>query len=101
MLKFFVLFRLHKRIETKMMYKLHDRTRKDFLTICESICPDIKKLKKYFGKFGLEFHLSGSGPTVFCQVSDYRLVKKIAGGYPKFNGDIFICHPQKEAIKIL
>lgn len=99
--KFFVLFRPHKRIETKMMYKLHDKTGKDFLTICESICPDIKKLKKYFGKFGLEPHLSGSGPTVFCQVNDYQLVKKITEGYPQFNGDIFICHPQKEAVKIV
>lgn len=99
--KFFVLFRPHKRIETKMMYKLHDKIGKDFLTICESICPDIKKLKKYFGKFGLELHFSGSGPTVFCQVNDYQLVKKITEGYPEFNGDIFICHPQKEAIKVI
>ncbi|MBU3964510.1 4-(cytidine 5'-diphospho)-2-C-methyl-D-erythritol kinase [Patescibacteria group bacterium] len=99
--KIFVLFRPHKRIKTKMMYGLYDKTGKDFLAICENICPEIKKLKKYFGKFGLELHLSGSGPTVFCQVNDYQLVKKIAKGYSQFNGDIFICHPQKEAIKIL
>ena len=99
--KFFVLFRPHKRIETKMMYELYDRTGKDFLAICENICPEIKKLKRYFGKFGLKLHLSGSGPTVFCQVNDYQLAKKIAESYPEFNGDIFICHPQKEAIKVV
>ncbi len=99
--KFFVLFRPHKRIETKMMYELYDKTGKDFLAICENICPEIKKLKRYFSKFYLKPRLSGSGPTVFCQVNDYQLVKKIAEGYPEFNGDIFICHPQKEAMKVL
>ncbi len=58
------------------MYKLQDKTKRDFLAICENICLEIKKLKKYFGKFGLELHLSGSGLTVFCQGSDYQLVKK-------------------------
>ena len=101
MSKFFVLFRPHKRIETKMMYKLYDKTEKDFLAICENICPEIKKLKRYFSKFDLKLHLSGSGPTVFCQVNDYRLAKKITEGYHEFNGDIFICHPQKEAIKVI
>ncbi len=99
--KFFVLFRPHQRIETKMMYGLYDKTGKDFLTICKNICPEIKKLEKYFGKFDLKLYLSGSGPTVFCKVNDYQLVKKIAEGYPEFNGDIFICHPQKEAIKVI
>lgn len=99
--KIFVLFRPHKRIETKTVYELYDKTGKDFLAICENICPEIKKLKRYFGKFGLKLHLSGSGPTVFCQVNNYQLAKKIAEGYPEFNGDIFICHPQKEAIKII
>ncbi len=99
--KFFVLFRPHKRIETKMMYELYDKTGKDFLAICENICPEIKKLKRYFSKFYLKPCLSGSGPTVFCQVNDYQLAKKIAEGYPEFNGDIFICHPQKEAIKVI
>lgn len=99
--KFFVLFRPHKRIETKMMYELYDKTGKDFLTICKNICPEIQKLKRYFDKFDLKLHFSGSGPTVFCQINDYQLAQKIAEGYPEFNGDIFICHPQKEAIKIL
>lgn len=99
--KIFVLFRPHKRIETKMMYDLYDKTGKDFLTLCEDICPEIKTMKQYFNKFGLRLYLSGSGPTVFCNVNDSRLAKKIAEGYPKFNGDIFICHPQNNAIKII
>ncbi len=81
------------------MYKLQDKTKRDFLAICENICLEIKKLKKYFGKFGLELHLLGSGPTVFCQDSDYQLVKKIAEGYPQFNGDIFfVVHKKSNKI---
>ncbi len=99
--KIFVLFRPHKRIETKIMYELYDKTGKNFLAICKNICPDIKKLRKYFGKFGLGLHLSGSGPTVFCKVNDRQLAQKIAEGCPKFNGDIFICHPQRKAIKMI
>ncbi|MFH1575597.1 MAG: 4-(cytidine 5'-diphospho)-2-C-methyl-D-erythritol kinase [Candidatus Nealsonbacteria bacterium] len=99
--KIFVLFRPHKRIETKMMYELYDKTGKDFLNLCEDICPDIKKMKTYFGKFGLKLYLSGSGPTIFCRVNNYKLAQKIAEGYPEFNGDIFICHPQNKAMRII
>lgn len=97
---FFVLFRPHKRIETKMMYELYDKTGNNFLEICKTICPDIEKLEKYFDKFNLRLYLSGSGPTVFCKTNNYRLAKIIAEGYKDFNGDIFICQPQKEALRI-
>ncbi len=99
--KFFILFRPHKRIETKMMFQLHEKTGKDFLTICKEVCPEIKTLTKYFNKFNLKLNLSGSGPTVFCETNSYQLAKKVSENYPSFNGDIFICHPQKEAIKII
>jgi 4-diphosphocytidyl-2-C-methyl-D-erythritol kinase len=99
--KFFVLFRPHTRIETKTMYELYDKTGKEFLAICENICPEIKKLKEYFSRFHLKIHLSGSGPTVFCEVNDFQRAKKIAEGYPEFNGDIFICRPQKKALKAI
>jgi len=99
--EFFVLFRPHKRINTKKMYELHDKTGKEFLALAKGICPDIKKLEKYFSRFGLKLVMSGSGPTVFCGTRSYRLAKKIAEGYPEFNGDIFICKPQNKALKII
>lgn len=98
---FFVLFRPHKRIETKKMYQLYDKTGKDFLSLAKGICPEIENLEKYFSKFNLNLKMSGSGPTVFGQTNDYRSAKKIAEGYPRFNGDIFICCPQNKGIRII
>lgn len=99
--KFFVLFRSHKRVETKMMFELYDKTKKSFLEINREICPEIKNLEKYFSKFKLEPRLSGSGPTMFVKVNNYQLAKKVAESYPNFNGDIFICRPQNKAISII
>lgn len=99
--KFFVIFRPHKRIETKKMYEFYDRTGKNFLTLAKTVCPEIKNLEKYFSKFKLKLKMSGSGPTVFCGVNNYNLAKKISENYPVFNGDIFICHPRNKALKIL
>lgn len=99
--KFFVIFRPHKRIETKKMYELYDKTGKNFLALAKEFCPEIKNLEKYFSKFKLKLKLSGSGPTVFSGVSSYNLAKKIVKNYPGFNGDIFICHSQNKALKII
>jgi len=100
--KFFVIFRPHKRIETKMMYELHDKTGKDFPALAREICPDIEKVERNLAKSGIELSLSGSGPTIFCGLDSYKLTQEVAQGYyPYFNGDIFICQPQKEALKVL
>jgi len=99
--KFFVLFRPHKRVETKKVFELYDKTGKSFWEINKEICPEIEKIKKYFAKFGLKTKLSGSGPTIFCEVNNYKSAEKIAESYPDFNGDIFICRPQKEGLKII
>lgn len=99
--KFFVLFRPHKRIETKKMYEFYDKTGRDFLILAKEICPEIKKIEKYFSKFNLKLKMSGSGPTVFFEVNNYNLAKKVSENYPNFNGDIFICRPENKAIKIL
>jgi len=99
--KFFVIFRPHKRIETKKMYELYDKTGESFLEINREICPEIKKLERYLEKFSLKPGLSGSGPTIFCGLNNYKLAQKIADGYSDFNGDIFICHPQKRALDII
>jgi len=99
--KFFVLFRPHKRIETKKMYELYDKTGKDFLSLARGICPDIKKLEKYLNNFKVkERGLSGSGPTVFCGVNSYKLAEKIAS-LKNFDGDIFISRPQPKALNVL
>lgn len=98
--KFFVLFRPHKRLETKMMYELYDKTGKSFFTLAKEFCPDILKIEKYLKEFKLKTNLSGSGPTVFCEINNYETAKKITENYQEFNGDVFICHPQKEALKI-
>lgn len=98
--KFFLLFRPHKRLETKMMYELYDKTGKDFFSLAKELCPEIKKIEKLFCKFGVELKLSGSGPTVFGEMNDYQLAQQIIEGYPDFNGDVFICHPQREGLKI-
>ncbi|MFH1462701.1 MAG: 4-(cytidine 5'-diphospho)-2-C-methyl-D-erythritol kinase [bacterium] len=101
--KFFVLFRPHKRVGTKGMYELHDETGKNFLELAREICPDIKKLEEYLKRFPIkEKGLSGSGPTIFCGLNDYKLAQKIAEGQQNnFNGDIFICRPKSKALKIL
>lgn len=97
---FLLLFRPHRRLETKMMYELYDKTGKDFFTLAKELCPAIKKIEQCFAKFGVKLKLSGSGPTVFGETNNYDLAQKIINSYPDFNGDIFICHPQKEALKI-
>jgi len=99
--KFFVLFRPHKRIETKKMYELHDETGENFLALAKGICPEIRKLEKYLNKFRVEPRLTGKGPTMFCGVNSYRLAKIITENYPDFNGDIFICRPINKAINLL
>lgn len=98
--KLFLLFRPHKRLETKMMYELYDKTGKDFFTLAKELCPEIKNLENHFAKFKIKLKLSGSGPTVFGEINNYKLAKKIIENYPDFNGDTFICRSQKEALKI-
>jgi len=98
--KLFLLFRPHKRLETKMMYELYDKTGKDFFTLAKELCPEIKNLENHFAKFKIKLKLSGSGPTVFGEINNYKLAKKIIENYPDFNGDIFICRPEKEGLKI-
>jgi 4-diphosphocytidyl-2C-methyl-D-erythritol kinase len=71
------------------------------LEINRELCPEIENLEKYLSGFKLKAKLSGSGPTIFCNVNTYKLAKKISEGYQKFNGDIFICHPQDTALIIL
>ncbi len=100
--KFYVIARPHKRLETKMMYSLHDKTGKNFLESAGEICPAVKKIYNYFKKFRpKEFGLSGSGPSLFCGSNSYKLAKKIIKGLNDLDGDVFFCRPQKEAVKIL
>jgi len=99
--KFFLIFRPHKRIETKKMYELYDKTGKSFLELNREICPDIKKLEKYLSKFGVKPKLTGKGPTMSCGINSYKLAKEITENYLDFNGDIFICQPQNKALEIL
>lgn len=99
--QYFILFRPHKRLETKMMYELYDKTGKDFFSLVKELCPDINKVEEYFAKYQIKLKLSGSGPTVFGECDDYELAKKIIEDYQDFNGDTFICHPEKEGLKIL
>ncbi|MDO8424822.1 MAG: 4-(cytidine 5'-diphospho)-2-C-methyl-D-erythritol kinase [bacterium] len=99
--KFFILFRPHKRLETKMMYELHDKTGKDFFSLAKELCPDINKIEEHFAKFKIKLKLSGSGPTVFGETNNYELAKKLIEDYQGFNGDIFICQPQDKALVII
>ncbi|MFH1401902.1 MAG: 4-(cytidine 5'-diphospho)-2-C-methyl-D-erythritol kinase [Parcubacteria group bacterium] len=98
---FFIIFRPHKRLESKKMFQLYDETGKSFFELAKEICPDTGILEEKIKKFPIkEFGLSGKGPTVFCGVSDYKSAEKIASCWPEFNGDIFICQPTKKAIHI-
>jgi len=100
--KFYVIARPHKRLETKMMYGLNDKTGKNFLKLAGEICPSVKKVYNFFKKFRpKELGLSGSGPSLFCGVKSYELAKKIIKGLNDLDGDVFLCRPQKEGIKIL
>lgn len=99
--KFFILYRLHKEIETKKMYEFYDRVGKDFLNLAKEICPEIKNLEKYFSQFNLKLKMSGSGPTVFCETNNYQSVKRIVENYSGFGGDVFICQPQSKSLKII
>jgi 4-diphosphocytidyl-2-C-methyl-D-erythritol kinase len=115
---FFVVFRPHKRLETKKMYQLHDETQKSFFELAKEICPDIEILENKIRtclrqnlvysqsseikKFPIsEFGLSGKGPTVFCGAKTYEEAKRISECYSDFNGDIFICQPTKKALHIV
>lgn len=98
--KFFVVFRPHKRSSTKEMYKLHDKTGKDFLTLTKEICPEIKKLERYLKRFKIKPKLTGKGPTIFFGINNYKRVNKIVEDYKHFNGDIFICQPKSKALEI-
>jgi len=99
--KFFLIFRPHKRLETKKMYEFYDKTGKNFLALARESCPEIERIEKHLNDFGFKPKLSGSGPTMFCGVNDYKLAKEIIENYQDFNGDIFICRPENKAIKIL
>jgi len=99
--KFFLIFRPHKRLETKKMYEFYDKTGKNFLALARESCPEIERIEKHLNDFGFKPKLSGSGPTMFCEVNDYKLAKEIIENYQDFNGDIFICRPENKAIKIL
>jgi len=99
--KFFLIFRPHKRLETKKMYEFYDKTGKNFLEISRESCPEIEKIEKHLNGFGFEPKLSGSGPTMFCGINNYKLAKEIAENYQGFNGDIFICRPESKALKII
>ena len=98
--KFFLIFRPQKRLETKKMYELYDKTGKNFLALARESCPEIERIEKHLNDFGFKPKLSGSGPTVFGEINNYKLAKKNIENYPDFNGDIFICRPQKEGLKI-
>lgn len=99
---FYVVVRPHKRIETKMMYELYSKTGKNFLKLAQEICPDVKKVYNLFKKFEpKELNLSGSGPTVFCGVEDYKSTQNIVKELGDFNGDIFICRPQNCSLIVL
>jgi len=99
---FYIIARPHKRVETKMMYELYDKTGKNFLELANKICPSVGKMYSFFKKFNpQELNLSGSGPTLFCGVESYNKAKKIAESLKNFDGDIFICKPQNKAITIL
>jgi len=99
--KFFLIFRPHKRLETKKMYEFYDKTGKNFLALARESCPGIEKIEKHLNGFGLKPKLSGSGPTMFCGINNYKLAKEIAENYQDFNGDIFICRPESKALKII
>ncbi len=99
--KFFVVFRPHKRVETKKMYQLYDKTGKNFFQLNREICPAVKNLEEHLKKFSLKAKLSGSGPTLFCRLNDYQSAQKISQSYPNFNGDIFICQSENKALKII
>jgi 4-diphosphocytidyl-2C-methyl-D-erythritol kinase len=74
---YLVIFRPHKRLDTPKMYQLHDETGKTFFELAKEICPDIEILEKKIKKFNIqEFGLSGKGPTIFCGIGDYDLLKK-------------------------
>lgn len=98
--KFFILFRPHQRIETKEVYKIYDKNKKNFLEINRELCPEVKKVENYLLKFNLKPKLSGSGPTVFIETNNHQFAQKVTGGYPQFNGDIFICRPKPNALSI-
>jgi 4-diphosphocytidyl-2C-methyl-D-erythritol kinase len=99
---FYVVARPHKRIDTKMMYKLYDKTGKSFLELVKKNCPSVGKLYSYFKRFKpQELNLSGSGPSVFCGVRRYETAREITEGLKNFDGDIFICHSQNKSLKII
>ncbi len=91
--KFFVLARPHKRIETAQVYRLYDKTGKNFFEIVQKLCPEIKKIYNYFSEITDKHGMSGSGPTVFAGFdSYYKAIRAIEDfSVEKFDGDLFVC----------
>ena len=92
---FYVLARLHKRINTSEMYALFDKQGGTFLKLAQKICPDIKKIYSHFSPISNECGISGSGPTIFAGFNFYNdALKGIEEfGFKRFDGDFFICRP--------
>jgi 4-diphosphocytidyl-2-C-methyl-D-erythritol kinase len=97
---FYLILRPHKRLETKKVYSLYDKTGKSFCEIAQQFCPDVKLMHQYLLKFKpIELGMSGSGPSLFAGFRKYEEVTEIAKKLADFNGDIYITKPVKEGVK--
>lgn len=88
---YYVIARPHKRLSTKEMYELHDKTSKDFTELAYGLCPDTGKLLDKLGNSGaVEMGVTGKGPTVFAGYESLRDCKRAAGTLEWLNGDVFV-----------
>lgn len=87
---YYLIARPHKRLSTAQMYKLHDETKKSFIEIATSFCPEIPKLLEQMKKNSVESGLTGKGPTVFASYKTYKECAEAEKKVLWLNGDIFI-----------
>jgi len=98
---FYLILRPHKRLETKKIYFLYDKTGKNFFEIASNLCPDVKLVYQDLLKFQpVEIGMSGSGPSLFAGFKNYKETLEAAEKFNNFNGDIYITKPTKNAIII-
>ena len=100
---FYLIARPHRRMDTKNMYDLLDKTGKDFTAIASELCPDVKKLLDFFSSRANDSGMSGSGPVVFAGFDSYEEAYSALCdyGFRNLDGDWFICKSLGKTYEIM
>lgn len=86
----YLIARPNMRLGTEEMYKLHDKTGRNFTELASDLCPETKRLLECLRKGALECGVTGKGPTVFAGFRTYGECKAACSTISWFEGDVFL-----------